>query len=92
MVPNEWVNPPDAETQEGELLLEGNQENDDDDDERAAMLSHESSRSGHGLRSERLIKGEIGRKFQAPTKNNGRAFDDTEGRGLPASERAPQSM
>ena len=84
VVPRDWIEPPDHEGVDGELLLDddgGGSERDDDDDdddddadgysERAAMLDQERRRGGRKKGKSR------------PTTR------DSSGRALPASERAP---
>ncbi|KAI9716473.1 MAG: hypothetical protein M1812_005368 [Candelaria pacifica] len=82
VVPRDWIEPPDSETADGELLDE------DEEDERAAMLrksdrrrSEVSMDENEGWESENDAGGCSG-------KGKGKV-KDTSGRIMPASERAP---
>ena len=87
VVPREWIAPPDHDTADGELLEE------DEDDERAAMLRH-SQRSSHDFHGpskdgdDEGLTSDTDHKTGGSVKGKG-AVRDTDGRGLPASERAP---
>ncbi|EMD00843.1 hypothetical protein BAUCODRAFT_100381 [Baudoinia panamericana UAMH 10762] len=91
MVPSEWVNPPDAETADGELV-----EDEEDDDERAAMLQSDRRRRGEHRRQEsallydNLMEGGT-RVTSEPSTPPARLVNvrDTSGRKMPAAERAP---
>ena len=91
IVPKEWVSAPDVDTADGELL-----EEEEDDDERAAMLK--SRKRGSSFRGDDLLGEEedvasgSGRK-SGDGKGKGKGqVRDTDGRSLPASERAPTSL
>ena len=85
VVPREWISPPDHDTAEGELV-------DEEESERAAMLrqGHRRSSSFHSD----LSGGEDGRwvnEREHPRIRDGRGkVRDTDGRVLPAGERAPR--
>ncbi|KAF2833265.1 DUF862-domain-containing protein [Ophiobolus disseminans] len=101
VVPREWIDPPDYDTADGELLDE------DFDDERASMLQHDRQRrqfeateeedwedegpSGNSSRSEQ--RGPGGGLRYSASQNVPRlvSFKDTDssGRAMPAAERAP---
>ena len=94
IVPREWIAPPDHDTADGELLEELEE---DEEDERAAMLAYEYQR-GNDLceRTSRVYDhpGVIQGAGIEVTDRDGKdkqTVRDTDGRGLPASERAPQS-
>lgn len=89
VVPREWIAPPDHDTADGDLLEE------DDDDERTSMLRREyhrnRSHSFHGSIAESDDEG-WDCEMDRGKGGNGKGKDvvrDTDGRGIPASERAP---
>ncbi|KAB5530549.1 PPPDE putative peptidase domain-containing protein [Coniochaeta sp. 2T2.1] len=97
VVPREWIEPPDFDTADGELL----DEDDESTDERSRMLrsSSEGPRLvGHGRVEDAntMTEGEVDwdsedeRRRGGSGKGKARApLRDTGGRNLPASERAP---
>ena len=91
VVPREWIAPPDHDTADGELLDE------EDDDERTLMLrqdyhraqSFHSNKLGSGNASEdEGWDSDKDRKIGGSSKGKD-VVRDTDGRGIPASERAP---
>ena len=86
VVPREWIEPPEYETADGELL--------DEDDE----IAHESSRMLGESRPQLLAEagssgGEWDSEEERRKGGNGkgkRVMQDTSGRNLPAAEQAPQ--
>ncbi|KAL8941788.1 MAG: hypothetical protein Q9211_001679 [Gyalolechia sp. 1 TL-2023] len=83
IVPRDWIEPPDARSVEGELLME-----EDEADERTAML-RKKGRPKRGsfhtkTRSEDTVTWERG-----GTGPKERKMTDTDGRTMPVSERAP---
>lgn len=96
VVPREWIEPPDFETAEGELL----DEEDESTDERSRMLrsSSDGARLVSSERSESTSTndGEADWNSEDELERGGRGkgkakapVRDTGGRSLPASERAP---
>ncbi|KAI4207095.1 MAG: hypothetical protein LQ348_000679 [Seirophora lacunosa] len=92
IVPKEWVEPPDADSAEGELLVqeEEEEEEEEEEDERAAML-RKTKRSRPGsfqakFGSEDPVSWRVGRRRSS---GQGR-MTDTDGRAMPVSERAPE--
>ena len=93
VVPREWVAPPDAETMDGELV----DEDDDDGDERTSMLrkdykrardSFHGSNVGSEAEDEDAWDSERDRRAGGRGKGKG-VLRDTAGRVMPATERAP---
>jgi hypothetical protein len=93
VVPKEWVEPPDHETADGELVEEAGES---EDDERRG----ESESEGRRERSEDSREGETAQMLRPQRKRKRssvvkeretrtRARRDNSGRTLPASERAP---
>ena len=86
VVPREWIAPPDHDTADGELVEE------DEEDERAAMLLQFDKRRTHGFHESVLEVGDDDGDQRSGGNGKGKSsVRDTDGRGLPASERAPQS-
>ena len=96
VVPKEWVAPPDHETMDGELMDENGLE----EDERTSMLrvDYQRARNGfHGSNSNMGSEGEdegwdSQRDRRSGGKGKGKGKDvmrDTDGRVMPATERAP---
>ncbi|KAL9632071.1 MAG: hypothetical protein Q9164_005539 [Protoblastenia rupestris] len=86
VVPREWIEPPDHDTADGELLLE-------DEDERTAMLRQEYRRAS-SERGNQVGTGHGGWESEDEDregwKGKGKELPkDTDGRDIPASERAP---
>ncbi|KAI9840077.1 MAG: hypothetical protein M1819_000270 [Sarea resinae] len=95
VVPREWIAPPDADTADGELL-------DEDEDESTSMLRDQARRSLHELDHYETEDGQgendsssggdesrgTGRRTGGKAKGKG-AVTDTSGRTMPVSERAP---
>ena len=89
VVPREWIAPPDHDTADGELLDE------DAEDEQASMLRHGRGRSSsfHNSFTEGEETGwtcDREQSVEGTSKGKG-PIRDTDGRNLPASERAPHS-
>ncbi|MCJ1372143.1 hypothetical protein MMC20_003365 [Loxospora ochrophaea] len=89
VVPREWIAPPDHDTADGELLDE------DEEDERASMLRNDQRRS-HALQTNNMVEededlNDSHDQRSGSTGKGKQAIRDTEGRGLPASERAPKA-
>ena len=53
MVPREWIAPPDADTMDGELLGENNE---DDGDERTSMLRQDYQRARNNFSRENSVE------------------------------------
>ena len=88
VVPREWIAPPDHDTADGELLDE------EEEDERASMLRPES-RQQHDFHGSSIQGGDDGwisdRDGRGGSSGKGKSsVRDTEGRKIPASERAPR--
>lgn len=86
IVPREWIEPPDYETADGELL----DDEDDAADESSRMLSQSKS---HLLPGARKDGGEWDSEEERRKGGSGkgkRVLRDTSGRNIPAAERAPQ--
>lgn len=85
IVPREWIEPPDAESAEGELLVQ-----EEDEDEQAAML-----RKKKGLKPVSFYA-KLGREDPVSWRVGKRrssgqgVMTDTDGRTMPISERAPE--
>ena len=87
VVPREWIAPPDHDTADGELL-----EEEDEDNERASMLRQEHRRSSsfHTAFSGGDDSGWINNRDRSKGGGKGKGpIQDTDGRNLPTSERAP---
>ncbi|KAG6025071.1 hypothetical protein E4U41_001618 [Claviceps citrina] len=85
VVPREWIEPPEYETADGELL-------DDEDeaaDESSRMLSQSSSRLLPGGKDDEEWNSEEERR-RGGTGKGKQALRDTSGRNIPPAERAPQ--
>ena len=95
VVPREWVAPPDAETMDGELV----DEEDDDGDERTSMLRRDYRRARDSFHGSNVGSGvgvdegwDSERDREAGVKGKGKGvLRDTAGRLMPAAERAPES-
>ncbi|KAG5964157.1 hypothetical protein E4U58_003289 [Claviceps cyperi] len=86
IVPREWIEPPDYETADGELL----DDEDDAADESSRMLSQSKS---HLLPGERKDDREWDSEEERRKGGSGkgkRVLPDTSGSNIPAAERAPQ--
>ena len=93
VVPREWIAPPDAETMDGELV----DEDEDNEDERTSMLRKDYKRArdsfhGSNVGSER--EGDNGWESENDRRAGGRVkgkgvLRDTAGRAMPVAERAP---
>lgn len=89
VVPREWIALPDHDTAEGALLDE-----EDEEDERSAML-RQSQRRTHSFHGNMLPEEESEERINSKgrmSNNTGKGksvVQDTDGRGLPASEQAP---
>lgn len=85
IVPREWIEPPDAESAEGELLMQ-----DEEVDERAAMLRQKKRPKPGTFRakfgSEDAVTWKVGKRGSS---GHGK-MTDTDGRTIPVSERAPE--
>ncbi|KAI1329674.1 DUF862-domain-containing protein [Xylariaceae sp. FL0255] len=90
IVPRDWIEPPDFETADGELLESGDESDGyHDDHEGSRMLRPEVRRVSTASSSAGSVdEGSEGRGNAAKGKNKG-ATRDSSGRRLPASERAP---
>lgn len=86
VVPREWIEPPDHDTADGELLEE------DDEDETAAMLQ-QSTRRAHDFHASSGDGDGAGWDdgLDYRTSEGDSVLKDTDGRVLPASERAPST-
>ena len=87
VVPREWIAPPDHDTADGELLDE------DEEDERASML-RPASRRQHSFHGSTIQGDEDGWSSDRDRRSGGSgkgkgSVRDTDGRKIPASERAP---
>ena len=83
VVPREWIEPPDHDTAAGELV-------DDDEDERTSMLRMDYQRAHDSFSGSQ--KPSEDERLDAPARGKGKEKDvvrDSDGRGIPASERAP---
>lgn len=86
-MPREWIAPPDYDTADGELLKE------DEEDERTSMLRQEYHR-GSSFRGSLVNSEDEGWDSDRDRRKGGNgkgkgAIRDTDGRDVPASERAP---
>lgn len=79
MVPREWIEPPEADTADGELLDE--EEDDEARDERMAMLRR-GTREEHSRGVHSTVHEHSGGQPRI-------SLEDSDGRVLPSSERAP---
>lgn len=95
VVPREWIEPPDFDTADGELL----DEEDESSDERSRMLRSSSEiprHIGHGQSEDTASDGEADWNSEDERRRGGSGkgkdkapLKDTGGRDLPPSERAP---
>ncbi|KAI9876076.1 MAG: hypothetical protein M1830_007400 [Pleopsidium flavum] len=91
VVPREWIEPPDHDTAEGELLEE--EEEEEDEDESVSMLRQDTRRV-HSFHDSSRDVDDGGWDSDRDRRNGGRGkgkgpVRDTDGRVLPTSERAP---
>lgn len=84
IVPKEWIEPPDAESAEGELLVQ-----EEEEDERAAMLTKKKRSRPGSLRSKLGNEDRVTWKVGRRGSGGQGVLTDTDGRTMPASERAP---
>ncbi|KAL8760461.1 MAG: hypothetical protein Q9184_003359 [Pyrenodesmia sp. 2 TL-2023] len=84
IVPREWVEPSDAESAEGELLVQ-----EEEEDERAAMLTKKKRRRPGSFRSKFGSEAPVTWKVGRRGSGGQGVMTDTDGRTMPASERAP---
>ena len=84
VVPRDWVAPPDHDTADGELVV------DDEEDESAAML-HQITRRAHDFHASSGDGDGPDWHDEDHYGEDNRALKDTDGRVLPASERARSS-
>lgn len=91
VVPRDWIEPPDHDTADGELLEEG------EEDETVSMLRQDTRRShsfngstGDVDKDDRDWNSDADRRSGGNGKGKG-PVRDTDGRILPTSERAPSS-
>jgi hypothetical protein len=88
VVPRDWVNPPDFETADGELL---DDDSDMDAHEGSRMLRPESRRTLTTLSNGPYEDTDSGQENRRVTRSKGKqTLRDTSGRRLPAAERAPR--
>ena len=95
MVPREWINPPEFESQDGELVNE-----DDDDDERTAMLRRQNNNMRAKVSEDEQLRWEEEMDRVSvragSSKNSSKCvkaprpitLKNTSGRQMPSSERA----
>ena len=81
VVPREWIEPPDHDTADGELV-----EEEDEEDERTSMLRMDYKRAS-SARGSSLVGDDVSWDTARRGKGKGK---DNEGRDMPASERAPR--
>ncbi|KAI9829125.1 MAG: hypothetical protein M1832_000148 [Thelocarpon impressellum] len=101
VVPREWIEPPDHETADGELV-EDDEDDEDEDDERSRMLQRQRLRRRTSIEEERAVGEDRaqdvsddddddnggGRRSRRDSKGKS-TVRDTSGRVVPASELAP---
>ena len=86
VVPREWVAPPEADTMDGELVVE----DDDDGDERTSILRQEYRRARDSFRESSAGSENERDEWGGERDRKGKGvLRDTEGRIIPATERAP---
>lgn len=88
MVPKEWIAPPDHETADGELLDPDEFDEEDEDeyaDENAGLVTSDRKRQ----QREEQERGRLGGGASTPPARVVNLTRDSEGRELPAAERAP---